>query len=140
MITNIVEETIDTKHKLYIVTHSHLSSGYQTAQVAHATAEFVLNHPEVARQWHLTSNYIIALEADDENHLIELAEEAEKNNIKTTIFREPDLLHEMTAVTFEPSFFTKNLLKDLPLVGRKMKNQNVLKNREREFRQQTATL
>ena len=120
--------------KLYLVTHAQLSAGYQTAQIAHATADFIMNNPQLAKQWHTVSNSVIILEAKNAEHLSELQETAETRGIITTEFREPDLGDEITAVTFAPGVATRKLLSSLPCAGRKMNDQTVLKESENLIR------
>jgi hypothetical protein len=45
-----------------------------------------------------------------------LIAKAESQNIKHTIFREPDIDNQITAVAFEPSDATKKLCKNLKLM------------------------
>ena len=120
--------------KLYLVTHSNLSAGYQTAQVAHAIADFLQTNPSIANKWRSVSNSIIVLETEDSQSLSELQEKALKCNIITTEFREPDLSDEITAVAFAPSESTRKLLSNLPCVGKKLKNQAELKKQEHKLR------
>jgi len=116
-----------------MVTHSELSAGYQIAQIAHVTADFIQANPELADRWHSISNSIIVLQAENAEALSELQEEARKRGIKVTEFREPDLGDEITALAFEPSAKTRKLLANLPLAGRKLHDQQKLRDNERRI-------
>ena len=122
--------SLEHKDKLYLVTHKELSSGYQTAQIAHVVAEFILNNPDEAKTWNLTSNSVIVLEADSARHLYELQESAAGKGMLVTEFREPDLGDEITALAFGPSENTRKLLSNLRCAGR-----NISESRESELRQ-----
>jgi peptidyl-tRNA hydrolase len=120
--------------KLYLVTHAHLSAGYQTAQIAHAVADFIQTNPEIANKWHTISNSLIVLEAEDAVGLSAIQDEATRRGIVTTGFREPDLGDELTAVAFAPGEATRKLLSNLPCAGKKLHNQAALKEREHKLR------
>lgn len=62
--------------KLFLVTRSDLSPAKQAIQAAHALQEFNLDHPEVAKDWHKTSNHLAVLSVKNENELRSLLEEA----------------------------------------------------------------
>jgi hypothetical protein len=117
-----------------LVTHGNLSAGYQTAQIAHVIAEFVLHNPRIAEKWHGLSNSLIVLEAKDARALSELQEKALSRGIHVHEFREPDLGDEITALAFEPHPGSKKLLSNLPLAGTHFSNQQNLRHREREIR------
>ena len=108
--------------------------GYQIAQVAHATADFMKSNPEAANNWHDISNSLIVLEVQNGRELSELQEAAIARGINVTEFREPDLGDEITALAFEPSETTRKFLSNLPLAGRKLHDQKSLKDREHKLR------
>ena len=84
--------------KLYIVTRLDISKGYQAVQSAHALSEFVFEHPSIAKDWHAKSNYLALLSVDTENDLEQLIFKASLLNIKHSIFREPDIGNQITAI------------------------------------------
>lgn len=86
---------------------------YQSVQAGHAAIQFQHEHPEIAKLWHDKSKYLVYLSARDEEHLEDLIFKAELKDIKISIFREPDIDNQITAVTFEPS--ASKLLSNLPL-------------------------
>lgn len=106
-----------------MVTHSELSSGYQSAQTAHAVADFARHHPEEFSRWHSESNYIVILEAADEDSLHRLTEKAHNAALRTTQVREPDIGDALTAVTFHPDPANRKFLANLPCVGKGDKRQ-----------------
>lgn len=100
---------------MYVVTRSDLSPGVRIAQSCHALRQFTAEHPEIDKHWFETSNYLVVLEAKNEIELEYLLDIADNKGIKTAVFREPDLYNEITAVTFEPSNASKQMLRKLPL-------------------------
>lgn len=107
-----------THSKLYMVTRQDLSLGYQIVQTAHATAEFMLNHSQIARKWRDESQYMVALSVPDESELSVLMDKASKLNISFSAFREPDIGNEVTAVVFAPTEHTRKLLSQCSLAGK----------------------
>jgi hypothetical protein len=89
-------------------------------QSAHAAIDFQHDHPEVASQWQTKSNYLALLTVADEEALIKLITKAIFTGIKHTIFREPDLGNEITAVAFEPTDAAKKLTSSCPLMGKEV--------------------
>jgi hypothetical protein len=92
--------------------------GYQAVQAAHSAIGFQHEHPELAKIWHKTSNYLIFLTVADEPALEQLILSAEKKGIKYTVFREPDIDNQITAVTLEPSEASRKITSSLPLIGK----------------------
>jgi hypothetical protein len=111
-----------------------LSAGYQIAQIAHVVADYMIAHPNAAKNWHDISNSIIVLEAPDARALSELQDNARDKGLTVTEFREPDLADEITALAFSPSDETKRFLSNLRLAGRKQKPQQSLLDREHNLR------
>jgi len=99
--------------KLFLVTRSDLPAGQQAIQAAHAFREFVDQYPEIDREWHKTSNYLILKAVPDEVALRKLVQKAEDRDIKCSVFHEPDRQNEMTAIAIEPN--GRKLLQRLPL-------------------------
>lgn len=92
----------------------------QAVQAGHAIADFVLENAEIAKTWHTLSNYLAFLSASDEDELNKLIHKAELKGITYTVFREPDLDNQITAVAFEPSDLTRRLTSSLPLMGKEV--------------------
>ena len=100
---------IQKTDKLYVVTRKDLFPGAQIAQAIHAITEFGFEHPDVYSNWHSASNYICVLSAKNENELLSLIDRLIKKGIKFSIFREPDLDNEITAIAIEPAIESKKI-------------------------------
>lgn len=111
-----------------------LSAGYQVAQVAHVTADWIKANPELSDKWHATSNSIIVVETETSEALSHLLENAKLKGIGVTVFREPDLGDEITAIAFAPGNATRKLLANFPLAGKKIHDQKHRLDRERKLR------
>lgn len=101
--------------KLVIITRRDLNPGYQAVQSSHAGIDFQHQYPEIAKQWNTESNYLILLSVADEKQLLLYLEKFKHYNLKTTIFREPDIGNQITAIAVEPSERTRKLTSKLPL-------------------------
>lgn len=99
--------------KLYLVTRSNLPAGDQAVQAAHALTEFLVEHPEIAKDWHEQSNTLAFLVAPDEGALVRLLDRASDQDLRASAFREPDLGGALTAVALEPK--AARLVRNLPL-------------------------
>ena len=105
---------------LYVITHSELSSGYQTAQSIHATANIALEHPEAFAHWHANGQRVVALEVRDEEDLWALIEKAllfPEANFQVVRFHEPDLDNALTAFALVPNRWNALLTQGLKLAG-----------------------
>jgi hypothetical protein len=103
-----------------VVTRRDLSFGAQSIQCGHAAIDFQHQHPELAKLWHSHSNYLAYLTVKDEQELIDLIVKATLRGIKYTIFREPDINNQITAVAFEPTSASRKLTSSLPLLGKEV--------------------
>jgi len=65
---------------------------------------------------------LVFLTVADEADLIKLITKAILTGIKYTIFREPDLDNQITAVAFEPTDATRKLTSSCPLLGKELAN------------------
>lgn len=95
--------------------------GYQLPQAIHSVVSFCYSHKEIAERWHKESDYLVVLNIDNEEKLIELMRKAEELNIKFEAYREEDIDMQYTSVTFEPGLKTKKLLQDLKLAMSNLK-------------------
>jgi len=91
-------------------------------QSAHAAIDFQHEHPVEAKEWQTKSNYLALLTVANEAELIKLISKALLSGIKYTIFREPDIQNQITAVAFEPSEMAKRLTSSCPLLGKEVCN------------------
>lgn len=81
----------------------------------HASHEFAMEHPEVFQDWYLNSNYLAFLSVKNEHELISLFNKGKDLGIKCSLFREPNLANQVTAVAFEPCKKTRSICGNLPL-------------------------
>lgn len=106
--------------KLRVVTRRDLSLSYQAVQSGHAAIDFQHEHPVEAMEWQKQSNYLAFLTVADEQALIKLISKAILLGIKHTVFREPDIGNQITAVAFEPTDAAKKLTSSCPLLGKEL--------------------
>lgn len=94
--------------------------GYQAVQAGHAAIDFQHQYPNIAEQWHQSSNYLIFLTVENEDELKKLILKAAERCIRLTAFREPDIDNELTAIAFEPSEATRKITSSLPKLGKEV--------------------
>lgn len=104
--------------KLTTIVRKDLSDGYRVVQTAHAVANFAIEHTTQFKAWQLGSNYLCCLEAS-EFRIYRLIDKLEELKIKYTVFTEPDIGDEMTAICVEavPQDLHKKLFKNLKLTS-----------------------
>lgn len=107
--------------KLYVITRADLEPGYQAVQSVHAGIQFIFEHPEYAEYWFKQSNYLGLLSVNDEAELTNLIEQATAHDIRFSVFREPDVDNQITAIALAPGPKSKKLCSKLPLA---LKNEN----------------
>lgn len=101
--------------KLFVITRRDLTPGQQAVQAAHAAIEFQHEHPEISKHWNTNSKYLVFLSVPDENSLMFLLEKIKILDLKYSIFREPDMNNQATAIAVEPCEKTMKLCSKLPL-------------------------
>tara|TARA_R110000796_G_scaffold98092_1_gene205475 strand:- start:4907 stop:5233 length:327 start_codon:yes stop_codon:yes gene_type:complete len=101
---------------LRIITRSDIPLTYQAVQSAHACVQFQYEHPELAKNWFNNSNYLIFLSVENEQELEKLISKANSNNINISIFREPDINNEITAIALEPCDWSRRHTSGIPLM------------------------
>ena len=77
--------------------------------------EFCFQHPDIAKCWHDNSNYLGFLSVANEQELEELIEKAISQNICLSVFREPDIDNQITAIALAPGVKSKKLCSNLKL-------------------------
>lgn len=55
------------------------------------------------KRWYQESNYIVVLNVNSEEQLLNLIEKCEQRDVKFATFREPDLGDSLTCVVVEPT-------------------------------------
>ncbi len=98
-----------------------MSAGYQAVQSMHALRQFTAEHPDIDKQWFETSNYLSLLSVANEHELIKIIEKASLQDIKYSIFREPDIGDQITAIALSPGPKSKKLCSNLKLALRDLK-------------------
>lgn len=118
--------------KLYIITHSDLPLKYQLPQSNHAAMEFAAQYPAEFLEWHRKSNFIIILNCQNEQKLVEFAQKLRDKGIKFSEFREPDIGNELTAIAICPGPEIRRVCSGLPLAGKRI-NQGAEERLNRKF-------
>jgi len=85
-------------------------------QSAHAGIQFQHEHTELAKNWYHSSNYLIFLSVENEVELNNIIDAATSKNITISVFREPDIDNQITAIALEPSITSKKLTSGLKLM------------------------
>ena len=88
------------------------------AQSCHVVFSFSQEHPNETKTWMNNSNYIAVLNSPDEDDLLLLIERAQLKGIKCSIFMEPDIGDQITAVALEPGSKSKKLCSNYKLALR----------------------
>lgn len=76
----------------------------------------MFEHPSRAGPWFHDSNYLVLLEVDNEKELVKLIEKCIHKNLCYTVFQEPDLDNQVTAIAVEPSKEGQKLVAKIPLL------------------------
>lgn len=76
--------------------------GVQMLQGCHAVIEFQHEHPEIAKEWNTNSKYLVFLSVENEQHLQILLSKTQFRNLKYSVFFEPDIGNQLTAIAIEP--------------------------------------
>lgn len=77
-----------------------------------------MEHYEIHKQWFETSNYLGFLSVSNEIELNKLIEKAHSRGIKLSVFREPDIDNQITAIAIEPGVKSRKLCSNLKLALR----------------------
>lgn len=99
-----------------MVTRDDLSPAQQAVQSAHAAIDFCFEHPSRAGPWHKNSNYLVLLSVHNESQLKLLIRKCDELELCYTVFEEPDIGNQITAVAIEPSKKTQKLVSKIPLM------------------------
>ena len=90
--------------------------GQQAVQAMHAAIDFCFQHPEEAKDWQTKSNYLAVLSVANESELQRLVQKLEQRGHTFTLFYEPDLGNQLTAVAIGYRDDLKKLTGGLPLM------------------------
>lgn len=100
---------------MYVITRRDLTAGQQMLQSAHAAIEFQHEHPQISKNWNTNSKYLVFLSVENEKVLYQYLEKIKFYDLKYTIFTEPDIGNQLTAIAIEPGERTQKLTSRLPL-------------------------
>ena len=115
-----MKDTQINNSKLRIITRRDIILPYQAVQSGHAGIQFQYEHPELAKNWYSNSNYLVFLSAENEDELKKFINKANSNNIKISIFREPDINNEITAIAVEPCEWSRKHTSGFPLMRKEV--------------------
>lgn len=107
---------IQENSKLIAITRRDLIPGSQAVQAAHATIQFIFEHPEMGNDWYNISKYLVFLSVENKQELLDLVETLDQKGIVMSKFHEPDLDNDLTAIAIEPSPTARRLVSSLPLM------------------------
>ena len=110
---------IENNAKLTVVTREDLKFSYQAVQLGHSLAKFCLEHNDIANSWHKNSQYLTYLSVKDESELLFLIDKAQSRGMAISIFREPDIDNQITAIALEPSAEARKLCKNISCAFKK---------------------
>lgn len=98
--------------KLFVITHRDLSPGQQAVQAI----EFQHEHSKIAKEWNINSKYLIFLSVENEIELQKLLRKIQFKELKYSMFFEPDIGNQLTAIALEPVQTSEKLVSNLPLM------------------------
>lgn len=108
--------------KLRVISRRDLKLPYQAVQAGHAAIQFQHEYPKLAKNWFHNSNYLIFLSVNNEEELKSLIDRAKSENIQISVFTEPDINNEITAIALEPCIKAKKLTSGIPLMRKEVSN------------------
>lgn len=117
---------INKYNNLLVVTRQDLSPGYQSVQSSHAIVEFSFEHPDLYKNWYNFSKAITLLAVPNEDHLKFLISKITQSGIKFSIFIEPDINNQVTAIAIAPSEQAHKMCSSIPLALRQYNNTNLI--------------
>jgi len=107
-----------------VIGREDLGSGYMSVQAMHAAIQFQHDYPEHATVWYKQSNYLGFLSVSNEAELGRLIRKATDLGIRFSVFREPDINDQITAICLAPGPASKKLCRDLKLAMHNLSYQN----------------
>ena len=72
---------------------------------------------ELDSEWYRESNYLDLLAVENEEELLIILAKANAKDISYSIFREPDLDDEITAIVLEPGLDNRRICHHIKLMG-----------------------
>jgi hypothetical protein len=93
---------------LYVLVREDLGPSYSAVQAGHATAQYMLEYPDIWR-----NSTLIYLRVKDETALLEWRDKLIMRGYPYALFREPDIRNEATALAVQS---TGNIFSKLKLL------------------------
>ena len=109
-----------------MVSRQDLQPGYILTQCIHSTLEFFNEHPEPYKNWFNFSKAITLLAVPNEDSLKYLIRKLTESNIRYSIFIEPDINNQVTAITIEPGEASSKLCSSIPLALKQYNHPNLI--------------
>lgn len=109
---------INKYNNLIVVTRQDLTPGYVAVQSIHAVTVFSNENKEAYQKWYDFSQAITLLAVPNEDHLKFLISKLAQRGIRYSIFNEPDIDNQVTAIAIEPSEAAFKLCSSIPLALR----------------------
>lgn len=81
----------------------------------HAVIQFGMEYPDIHRHWYEKSNYLGFLSVASQGDLIRLINKAKMLEIECSVFKEPDMDYEITAIALAPGKKSRKLVSNLKL-------------------------
>ena len=88
---------------------------HQAVQGAHALDCFTVEHEEIHKAWHTQSQHLAFVSVKDRESLFALITKLQSKGMNITVFREPDMKWDTTAIAVEPTKEARRALSHLPL-------------------------
>lgn len=108
------KDPVEPSRRLYVVVRNDLLPGLQISQSIHAKDEFTRDFGDIEEKWGRDSNTIIVLSGSKEQ-LYSIIGKASLKEIRYSIFKEPQLNYEVTAIALEPCEVSVEIVKGLSL-------------------------
>jgi len=100
------------KPRIYSLTRGDISNGQKAVQSGHSIAQYLIEHnPHHVDKW--CNGSIICLELGNEKSLKRWMKKLDNLGISYSIFREPDMEHQITSIA---TLHTGEIFKGIPLL------------------------
>ncbi len=103
-----------------------MSAGYQATQSIHALSEFSNEHFSIYQDWCNFSKAITLLAVKNEDELKYLISKLSQKEIPFSVFIEPDVNNQVTAIAVAPSLEAKKLCSSIPLALKEYNKSNLI--------------
>lgn len=107
-----------------------MTPGYQATQAIHASLQFAFEHPQTYQDWITNSNYLGFLSVANEAQLHELLLKCQSRDIKVSVFTEPDINNQITAIALQPCDEARRLVSSIPRAMREFDHSLINKHNQ----------